>query len=158
MTTGIPTVGPQGIRYRSRLEARWARFFELCRWPVAYEPDMNLRQWIPDFLVLQGCGLLVEIKPERSLAELVERHQPRIEASGVVAPCLLLGATLAYSGVSSDPFVGAVGMDGMSGTWSWKFVPWSKLCCLAGAEAITFKVAQKFWVRAGNQLQWRPPQ
>ena len=27
-----------GRRYRSRLEARWAAFFDLVRWPFEYEP------------------------------------------------------------------------------------------------------------------------
>ena len=28
----------KGYRFRSRLEARWAAFFDLCKWRWEYEP------------------------------------------------------------------------------------------------------------------------
>jgi hypothetical protein len=58
----------RGRLYRSRLEARWAAFFDLLGWEHEYEP-FELNGWIPDFL-LRGtwasgyrAGVLVEIKP-----------------------------------------------------------------------------------------------
>jgi hypothetical protein len=56
----------QGRRYRSRLEARWAAFFDLLGWQHEYEPvDMGL--WSPDFVLRNGEDppqrVLVEIKP-----------------------------------------------------------------------------------------------
>lgn len=48
------------IQMRSRLEATWACFFELCKWPWEYEP-FDMPGWIPDF-VLAG-HVLVEVKP-----------------------------------------------------------------------------------------------
>lgn len=66
----IPTVY-RGRRYRSRLEARWAAFFDLLGWEASYEP-FDLFGWIPDFL-LSGLPyrhnaanrrkVLVEVKP-----------------------------------------------------------------------------------------------
>lgn len=55
----IPTIY-RGRKYRSRLEARWAAFFDLLNWKHEYEP-FDLGGWSPDFL-LQG-KVLVEIKP-----------------------------------------------------------------------------------------------
>lgn len=66
MTRGIPTVY-RGIRYRSRLEARWAAFFDACGWPYVYEP-FDLPGWVPDF-ELGERGLLVEVKPFSSWRE-----------------------------------------------------------------------------------------
>lgn len=70
----IPTLY-KGRQYRSRLEARWAAFFDLLNWRHEYEP-FDLDGWIPDFLIhgkergsREGMGdgkenfVLVEIKP-----------------------------------------------------------------------------------------------
>jgi hypothetical protein len=58
----------RGRLYRSRLEARWAAFFDLMSWEHEYEP-FDLNGWIPDFL-LRGtwpngrrAEVLVEVKP-----------------------------------------------------------------------------------------------
>ncbi len=47
--SGIPTVY-NGVQFRSRLEARWACFFDLCGWHWQYELA-DLAGWIPDFLI-----------------------------------------------------------------------------------------------------------
>lgn len=65
----------RGTVFRSRLEARWAAFFDLAGWKWEYEP-LDLHGWTPDFFVEFPCGhsqcsgshsLLVEIKPYHSL-------------------------------------------------------------------------------------------
>jgi len=43
-----------GVRFRSRLEARWAAFFDLVGWNWAYEP-IDLAGWTPDFRVSFKC-------------------------------------------------------------------------------------------------------
>jgi hypothetical protein len=56
--------------FRSRLEARWAAFFDLAEWEWQYEP-LDLLGWSPDFRVVIPCRysdchnhvLLVEVKP-----------------------------------------------------------------------------------------------
>ena len=58
---GIPTLY-RGVQYRSRLEARWAAFFDLLGWPHQYEP-FDLEGWIPDFLLTGRHPTLVEVKP-----------------------------------------------------------------------------------------------
>lgn len=59
---GIPTTYA-GVRYRSRLEARWAVFFDLLRWKHVYEPE-DFAGWIPDFAIVHDRGpTYVEVKP-----------------------------------------------------------------------------------------------
>lgn len=56
----IPTV--YGARqFRSRLEAKWAAFFDQSGWEYEYEP-FDLGSWSPDFL-LTKARVLVEVKP-----------------------------------------------------------------------------------------------
>lgn len=121
MTEGIPTVY-KGHRMRSRLEARWAAFFDRARWPWTYEP-LDLPGWVPDFAVLRDPPLieelpaappaldggqrvtlhdpiLVEVKPALNLAALAP-HAKRIEGSGTTFAVLLVGALLPLGNVPS---------------------------------------------------------
>jgi hypothetical protein len=83
-TKAHPTIY-KGTRFRSRLEATWAAFFDLAGWKWEYEPvDLEVEidgekfNWDPDFHVSFHCGhsecpprheLYVEVKPYRSIAE-----------------------------------------------------------------------------------------
>lgn len=60
-----------GRLYRSRLEARWAAFFDLLGWKYEYEP-FDLNGWSPDFLI-KGffSDILVEVKPINEFNEEV---------------------------------------------------------------------------------------
>ena len=51
-----------GVQFRSRLEARWAAFFDLLDWPWEYEP-IDLNGYIPDFSLKFYRPMLVEVKP-----------------------------------------------------------------------------------------------
>jgi hypothetical protein len=63
-----PTVY-SGIQFRSRLEARWARFFDAIEWEWIYEPsvpELEGIQYQPDFLVSKpeyAEPILIEVKP-----------------------------------------------------------------------------------------------
>jgi len=61
MIESKPTVY-DGVQFRSRLEARWATFFSMVRWPWMYEP-VDLGEWSPDFIIDGAITLLVEVKP-----------------------------------------------------------------------------------------------
>jgi hypothetical protein len=50
-----------GVQFRSRLEARWAAFFDLAGWAWRYEP-VDDTGWVPDFVLVRS-GLPVEVKP-----------------------------------------------------------------------------------------------
>ena len=45
----------KSILFRSRLEARWAAFFDLMGWQWEYEP-IDLEGWTPDFLLKLPCS------------------------------------------------------------------------------------------------------
>ena len=53
-----------GVRFRSRLEARWAAFFDIYEIPWEYEP-IDFKGWIPDFLIPGKINTYVEIKPTK---------------------------------------------------------------------------------------------
>jgi hypothetical protein len=52
----------RGVQFRSRLEARWAAFFDLAGWRWQYEA-FDLNGWIPDFRLCGKVPALVEVKP-----------------------------------------------------------------------------------------------
>lgn len=58
-----------GTQFRSRLEARWATFFDIQGWRWEYEP-FDLDGYIPDFVIMATRPLLVEVKP------LLWPHEP----------------------------------------------------------------------------------
>jgi len=60
-TGAIPT-RYAGVQFRSRLEARWAAFFDIVGWRWEYEP-FDLKGYIPDFILSFHRPLLVEVKP-----------------------------------------------------------------------------------------------
>lgn len=52
-----------GCNFRSRLEARWAAFFDIVGWSWDYEP-IDFNGWCPDFSLQGHHGLIyVEVKP-----------------------------------------------------------------------------------------------
>lgn len=52
-----------GTMFRSRLEAKWAAFFDLLGWQWQYEP-IDLNGWTPDFAIQGQEGpTYVEVKP-----------------------------------------------------------------------------------------------
>jgi hypothetical protein len=66
-----------GVTFRSRLEARWAAFFDFIGWSWEYEP-IDLNGWTPDFRVHWDCGhsecpnghtLMIEVKPYYDISE-----------------------------------------------------------------------------------------
>jgi hypothetical protein len=76
----------KGRIYRSKLEARWAAFFDLIGFTYDYEP-FELNGWIPDFILYgKKCNILVEIKPEIYQTEDVfMKISKAIELDGVSA-------------------------------------------------------------------------
>lgn len=67
----------KGYRFRSRLEARWAVFFDAMGWEWLYEHEGyqsdNVR-WLPDFYLPQH-DLLVEVKPDWLLVDDQELYK-----------------------------------------------------------------------------------
>jgi|GEM_PF-2908496 len=89
--TGIPTLY-QGQQFRSRLEARWASFFDTLGWRWEYEP-LDLAGYIPDFVLKFEKPMLVEVKPCIQHEDLEATAAAKIDASGWPGPALIVGAT-----------------------------------------------------------------
>ncbi len=83
----------RGVRMRSRLEAKWAAFFDEIGWDWMYEP-VDLDGYIPDFLIKGSNdrpGLLVEVKPTMALPGLYPEAQKGPTSAGwrgdaIIAP------------------------------------------------------------------------
>jgi hypothetical protein len=109
-------------QFRSRLEARWARFFDLVGWRWEYEP-FDLSGWIPDFaLIGVSQTTLVEVKPVASLddpiaKEACEKAERAVLRSGHRDEILLLGYTWPERH-------GDVGL-GWLNEWCFEFEPFS---------------------------------
>lgn len=90
----IPTTFA-GVRFRSRLEAKWAAFFDAVEWPWEYEPH-DLDGYVPDFLLRLPFGsVAVEVKPiawddTRSDAEVIDEARRKFLAWD--GPALIVGA------------------------------------------------------------------
>lgn len=60
----------KGALFRSRLEAKWAAFFDHLGFDWQYEP-LDLDGWVPDFSLKTATGpLFVEVKPIFDLQEV----------------------------------------------------------------------------------------
>lgn len=70
-----------GATFRSRLEARWAAFFDLCAIRWVYEP-IDLHGWSPDFLLsISETPIYVEVKPVDLISDGYDRFAKAINHS-----------------------------------------------------------------------------
>jgi hypothetical protein len=67
-----------GVNFRSRLEAKWAAFFDKCRWPWEYEP-LDLGGRIPDFVLQLPRPVMIECKPASTDDELRPHRDSLLE-------------------------------------------------------------------------------
>lgn len=151
----IPTVY-NGIRYRSRLEARWAALFEILKLPAEYEPA-DLGQWSPDFLLRsKPKGMLAEVKPistfENDIATRMATSADRAKWDGDL---LLLGIA---------PVRTIFGWCRVPGDPAWTPV---RLFVVNGLRGFRSEAAdhswnpqdeevETAWKAACNAVQWRP--
>lgn len=59
----------RGVKYRSRLEAKWAAFFHHAGWEAVYDPRGG---GDPTFLVLEGGTFFVTVVPDLRRAYLLD--------------------------------------------------------------------------------------
>lgn len=154
-----------GVWFRSRLEARWAAFFDMIGWDWEYEP-IDLPGWSPDFRVVFPCrhsecagshSLLVEIKPYFSLEQFnghpcmdypfgirTGGHFDSVDIlfnEGKTAYRIEADASAAFG---NSPEVTHWEMAHGSGGGDEQIENWAK----GNLKAI--------WAEAGNKTQWRP--
>jgi hypothetical protein len=82
--TAKPTLY-KGQMFRSRLEAKWAAFFDIVEWEWCFEP-FHFGGWVPDFAIRAPGAqslrkvVLVEVKPidfmDSDVADKMERFCP----------------------------------------------------------------------------------
>lgn len=176
----IPTTY-KGIEFRSRLEAKWAAFFDLCGWRWEYEP-CDFDGWIPDFQLYLGAkSPFVEVKPISDPVQwgrVFDAEIKRSPKNGV----LLVGISplsegqfpAKFSGYESlglfvypgDGSVVEISLFGVcqrcknrtivsQGCGDGYELCWS--CGRDGYEAFVYcDSALKKWASACNQTKWRP--
>jgi len=145
-----------GVRFRSRLEARWACFFDLLEWKWEYEP-IDFEGWTPDFKIKQPCGhsecggsheMYCEVKPYTDIKEF-EGHP---------------SDSWGYACLGNDPSVTKMEIchgDG-GGTYElMDFVYHADISINLGYEGwqnnLSFEESViELWKRAGNKVQWLP--
>ena len=98
--------------FRSRLEATWAAFFDLCGWNWEYEP-FDLDGWLPDFIIwdkdFPDNKILVEVKPYFFIEEAHFSNEKEIASKITKATddiVLLLGASPFFDKTIDYSFVG----------------------------------------------------
>lgn len=147
-----------GVLFRSRLEARYAAFFDIIGWEWQYEP-VDLSDWSPDFYVRFPCrhsecsgyhDLLVEVKPYKDQS-MFDRHPCR-KHNEWDSLCHPEFRTCATAGFGLEPWNATWNMchgsgagEDCIGNWVYgDFPPY-------GYE----ESVRNAWARAGNAVYWQ---
>ena len=163
----IPTTYA-GVKFRSRLEARWAAFFDLCGWKWDYEP-FDLDGWAPDFrLKIGDIIFLVEVKPfdlNAAIERAIDTNQTVLDLPAYKkALChrrtmtvLLLGDAPISTDATGNPI--AIGVPTYDTTDSDGYV--AILDALSPFDAYDNDMGDRgsseaAWREAGNIIQWKP--
>jgi hypothetical protein len=170
----IPTM-LDGVRTRSLLEAKWARFFTLLGWRWEYEP-FDLEGWIPDFLIYCETGrhLLVDVKPVFERCEAIEQKIARAIGPanyiGWITNCApadrdgdhSVGWTLsADCGWVSAVIIAPTRLETVYGfAEGWEGCFQDKITGVYEGDhyysPLSFEEARTIWKRACNDVQWQP--
>ncbi len=128
MIKSIPTTY-DGVRFRSRLEATWAAFFDAVGWKWQYEP-LDYEGWTPDFILFGAHGVIpVEVKPiewgdtSHAMSNYVQKADELSKVRKFVSEndieCLILGAFIAEcKGVHSSFCLGVFVEQCIRGTYT----------------------------------------
>jgi len=163
---GIPTLY-NGVRFRSRVEAKWAAMFELLSWPAVYEP-LDLHYYIPDFVLGFYAPIAVEVKYifEQDDFDALEAERAKAERSGWPHEILFVGAKVERDRIGwlrdaygvwdvAFPFrcidCGHVSFAHQSGSWRCRVTG-----CYLGKRHIdqAWNIENDFRA-ASNRVQWR---
>lgn len=171
----IPTVY-RGAQFRSRLEARWAAFFDLLGWSWDYEP-VDLAGYIPDFFIqrLDLDPILVEVKGVTDIFDET-RDEAIIKAqkSGWRGQMLYLGAGPLLEPI--PPMFGSIYLvddtgwpDGRHAICLYcpacrKFTTvgfYDRGICGCPSKDLLTQISagqiKDAWLRAGSAVQWKSP-
>lgn len=171
-----------GVRFRSRLEAQWAAFFDLAGWGWKYEP-FDLDGWAPDFLISGKTQTLVEVKPilmlpydERETFRLAQRHA---EKAFRHAPEITFGSAHEVVVAGLGPFAcghgiawGVIAGEGEDFAVCYQSWGNAALDYAAAYGSYAYRIGGQYdgdhhliecgdlpemlWREAGNAVQWKP--
>lgn len=159
-----------GVNFRSRLEARWAAWFDIVGLKWEYEPFDTDAAYLPDFLV--ESRLLCEVRPIQwsnlyDDSELViARAQISEAAAQLHLTPVVLGASIAQERGPSAIIGEIMAPDwrDLRAAWafSWKSRPGEHVVKLdnevEGHAPLRFVRCghdfEKHWKEAGNRVQW----
>jgi hypothetical protein len=103
------------VEFRSRLEARWAAFFDALGWKWEYEPA-ELDGWIPDFRLNFPCPVWVEIKPAESLKALGS-YEDRLTKQDTDHVILLVGERPVFGAAEGPVLDNPTGLKTIEPLW-----------------------------------------
>lgn len=130
----IPTLY-NGIQYRSRLEARWAAFFDAMNWHPKYEP-FDLGKWSPDFMINITSGdYLVEVKPITEFDQPVADKITRAIGSKAPQSKKFGGVILVGISPQIDPPLTAVALGWVNPYQRGELLGWRKTFIVWGRDA-----------------------
>lgn len=172
----IPAIPTQfnGIQFRSRLEARWAAFFEILDWNYVYEP-LDANGYIPDFLITHPDSiglppLLIEVKPAVTHADYMAAATKTNDglAGHWDHGVLIVGASPYYenpsnatAGLYIHKGIPAAASWWMRGSESHNALVYIKPSFVRGGHVrgiqTHVKTLDKWWRKAGNEVQWKSP-
>ena len=158
------------IHFRSRTEAKWAAFFDLCGIDWQYEPA-ECDRWFPDFII--GCGsqtYLVEVKPIwfRSISDSDQIVQSQLadtfEKCHDATLCLGLGPCeaedengFAWSNVVGyQKFIGRDVYQTQEKYYPIGFYKPGVLSFLSQFSRFEPIDLMPYWEKAQNKTQWKP--
>lgn len=119
---GIETLY-KGIQFRSRLEAKWACFFDNLGWRWEYEPT-DFNGWIPDFAIYGKEIVYVEVKPVIDFPKWVSE---KIDSSGCDTETLIVGQSVRQPLSDYDGRkLGWLREMSMDGKWWWEEAAFGK--------------------------------
>jgi hypothetical protein len=117
-----------GVHFRSRLEAKWAAFFNCMKWKWAYEP-LDLQGWTPDFgLWIKQWYILVEVKPYNDVEQFKTHPCMQIDCGNLASTTAGFG--LGPTVVCFKKYLGTLQELGYN--------------------------TEGAWIAAGNLTQWKP--
>jgi len=170
ITYSVPAIETvyNGCRFRSRLEARWAAFFDLCGWRWVYEP-VDFDGWFPDFALIgdRGNHVYVEVKP---ISMLDDDLTARLEASGCEDEKLIVGLA-PFMQYWSEGSLGWLQQDGVFWDEAGLIQPTATkykidFCCLSGCHCgrmsrkrsnggLSWDYVKALWFLATSRTQYR---
>jgi hypothetical protein len=127
--SGIPTTY-SNTNFRSRLEARWAAFFDLIGWRWVYEP-LDAGGYIPDFLIQGRHPFFVEVGPCVTQADYEAKAvKANVHAEILKQDLLVVGVSplpdleIHGSGLLACGWLGEYGLFPTEGSFGWDVGVW----------------------------------